>query len=133
MNKGSVYPLNDENVEDTKLTDRNEVVKFVNSQAPIIEIHSQTKNVSNSKTMFRKIVLNWICGFDLDNGKSKSSESTPKIIISKEETKLEKWVLNINLIVIILTSVILFIIFSVPNGTNNLKDLKYLNGTKLNN
>ena len=89
--------------------------------------------MSRSREMFRKVFLTWICGFDL--GDDKAKKHTPEIVIIKEETRFEKWILNINLVFIILASIVLFIIFSVPNtpitSTNNLIDLKHFNGTKL--
>jgi hypothetical protein len=131
QNKVSVFPINDV-YEGNK--GPHEGVKFVNSQVPMIEIQTDVKTMSRSKEIFRKVFLTWICGFDLGDD-NKTKKHTPEIVITKEETRFEKWILNINLVFVILTSIVLFIIFSVPNtiitSTNNLTDLKYLNKTKL--
>lgn len=119
---------------DTSKLDMNNMsdVKFVNSQTPIIAINSQNIPLNNKaikKSLFKKIVLNWICGFDDENKTTAAvgDASQEKIQISLNQTKFEKWILNTNLVFIICISVGLFIFFSIPPEKHIFKHLNKQN------
>ena len=130
VNVNSIYPVNNGNIEEMNKSSI-DVVKYVNSQVPIIEIQNEAEikvYSSRAHVLFRRICLNWICGFDLGkDNKQKKVEAATQIHISREETKCEKWILNINLVIIILISIFLFIFYSVPN--HNVQNLIHLNQT----
>jgi hypothetical protein len=108
--------------------DKTNVIKFVNSQTPILEIKNETTNVKSSNSIFKKIFLNWICGIDTESDRSAEPVKSTQDLKSLQETKFQKCILNINLVIIICISVSLFIFFSVPSGT---KFTYNLNSTRL--
>lgn len=105
-------------------------LKFASSQTPL-SMHSISNDrlsneveIKTHKTLLRKIFLSWICGIE-DESHASNSEQVYKneFHMPVKRTKFEKWILNVNLVIIILIAVGLFVFFSIPPENHIFKHL----------
>jgi hypothetical protein len=94
-------------------------IYFTNSQQPLAKINTNKNEdieveVKVKRQLWKKILINWICGLNENETKSETSKINGDLSISIEQTKFQKYILNVNLVIIICVAIGLFIYFSIP-------------------
>lgn len=89
-------------------------VIFSNEQNQQLENNNNTQNRENSCGYFRflKICGSWFCGFNQQEFQTLETDQQQTFDI--QQKSWIKWLLNGNLVIILLVEIILFIIFSIP-------------------
>lgn len=115
-------PRPDDKLEETlenQVPKNKSSVYFTNSQQPLAIIVKEKNKATEEDIiikypLWKKVFLNWICGLDENVKKSETNKNKGELLSSVEQTQYEKYILNVNLVIIILVAVSLFIYFSVP-------------------
>lgn len=120
----------------------NESISEIELAIDLQPVESKVVHLSRKNRLVRTI-LSICCGFDKSN--SNINESNEKMITRQNETesrrrvenfyslnrtKFEKYILNINLCLILLIATCLYVFFSVPHGLQLFKKA-HLNGTNV--